>query len=91
MITTALFVTYLYENQFKQGVATDSAKNVLMKRLEGMKIGHGCLNYTIQGKFSRYIRWGGSVVPTNEPPSRRSTELYNYITSTEEPPSYNTY
>ena len=38
MITTALFVTYLYENQFKQDVATDSAKNVLMKRLEGMKI-----------------------------------------------------
>ena len=38
MITTALFVTYLNENQFKQDVATDSAKNVLMKRLEGMKI-----------------------------------------------------
>ena len=37
-ITTALSVTYLYENQFKQDVTTDSAKNVLMKRLEGMKI-----------------------------------------------------
>ena len=35
------------------------------------------LNYRIQGKFSRYIRWGGSVVPTNEPPSRRATKLYN--------------
>ena len=38
MITTALFATYLYENQFKQDVATDSAKNVLRKRLEGKKI-----------------------------------------------------
>ena len=63
MITTALFVTYLYENQFKQDVATDSAKNVLMKRLEGMKILENrlWLHYRIEGKFSRYICWGGSV------------------------------
>ena len=64
MITTALFVTYLYENQFKQDVATDSAKTVLMKRLEGMKIGHGCLTteYTptnIPRKFA-LARWVGS-------------------------------
>ena len=89
MITTALFVTYLYENQFKQDVATDSAKNVLMKRLEGMKIGHGSLlNYRIRGKFSRYIRWGGSVVPTNKPPSRRATKLYNLDRRATEPPSH---
>ena len=43
------------------------------------------LNYRIQGKFSRHIRWGGSaarwlggsVVLTHEPPSRQATKLYN--------------
>ena len=47
MITTALFVTYLYENQFKQDVATDSAKNVLMKRLEGMLLSLGFMLFSI--------------------------------------------
>ena len=64
MITTALFVTYLYENQFKQDVATDSAKTVLMKRLEGMKIGYGCLtteySATFLGIFVGAARWLGS-------------------------------
>ena len=35
MIIIALFVTYLYENQFKQDVVTDSVRTVLMKRSEG--------------------------------------------------------
>ena len=35
MIIIALYVTYLYENQFKQDVVTDSVRTVLMKRSEG--------------------------------------------------------
>ena len=34
-ISTALFVIYLYENQFSLDVVTDIAKIVSMKRLEG--------------------------------------------------------
>ena len=47
---------------------------ISVKKTTPQQIG---LNYRIQGKFSRYICWGGSVVPTNEPPSRRATKLYN--------------
>ena len=35
MIIIALFVTYRYENQYKQDVVTDSVRTVLMKRSEG--------------------------------------------------------
>ena len=38
MIIIALYVTYLYENQFKQDVVTDSVRTVLMKRSEGTNL-----------------------------------------------------
>ena len=49
----------------------------------GCPVNNFRLNYRIQGKFSRYIRWGGSVVPTNELgiiPSRRNKIFPHYMT-----------
>ena len=41
------------------------------------------------GIFIGVARWlGGSVVPTNEPPSRRATKLYNLDWRATEPPSH---
>ena len=36
------------------------------------------LNYRIQGKFSRYIRWGGSVARQSRLTSHRAVEPLNY-------------
>ena len=56
------------------GLMAVTESKISVKKTTTQQIG---LNYRIQGKFSKYIRWGGSVVPTNEPPSRRATKLYN--------------
>ena len=64
---------------FENNDVIDHNTTSIMHALSGMlyMLTKVWLKYRIQGKFSRYIRWGGSVLPTNEPPSCRATKLYN--------------
>ena len=55
-------ICHLYEKQFKQDVATDSAKNILMKRLEGIKIKAGLLWGLSMKKSTLQVRLNRRVI-----------------------------
>ena len=72
--STLLFVSLFVNREPQQifmGENTEYRANLVKAKVNFR------LNYRIPGQFFRYIRWGGSVVPTDEPRTRQATKLYN--------------